>query len=353
MSLQGSLREMGVLELLELMGSQRRTGTLDLSLGVERVHLHFRDGLLVASHRVGAARNEAFLDALVGLGHISPAEALALADRIERHKSDVWLAALEIPHLTRETCKEVYRQATEAAIDRVLLWDSGHFAILPLAPVAGAIDEGLSSEALLIDAMRRLDELAAWKQGQLPPESVPVLAGDAEQIVSSDPLRRAVLRQIDGRRSLAEVVDAARLGAHQVYEAVIQGLDNGTIELLQSAAPSAPAPVKIILRRSPAFAALTLLLTLALATSILGRRLSNGPDRWADARLGWEEIDLRKSIEVYRHRTGTYPHALIDLESRGLPLPGGDPNRFSYAIDGSGYRLVPLGSFPASRAARM
>ena len=227
-------------------------------------------------------------------------------------------------------------------IDRLLLWDRGHFVLLPPEPVEPVFSPGLSVEEILIDAMRRLDELAAWKQGSLPEDSVPCLAGDEELFISSDPLRRAIVRQIDGRRSIAQIVEATRLGVHEVFQAIADGKDNGWIQILDGSVKDVPPPQvgRETLRRSPAMVALLTVLAIGIGSSWVGRTLQTDQTAWHETRTRWEEVDLRRMIEVYRYRHGSYPADLAEL-TEGLPLSGEALDRWAYAPQEMGYRLVP------------
>jgi len=345
MPVQGSLRDLNVLDLLQLISAQRKSVTLRLESGSEVVESHFQEGLLTACHRRGVGANEPFLDTLVGLGHISPSEALEVTSQVQDHGRDLWTVVRELPHLQRGTCEEVYRQATEATLDRILLWGKGRFSMLPLAPIEAPFRPGLSVDVLLVDAMRRLDELAAWKQGSLPAASVPCLAKVEEHLVSSDPLRRAVLRQIDGRRTVGQIAEAARLGEYEVYQTIAGGIEAGWIQILGTVEipPPAPPAKSEVLQRAPALAALLILLVLGVGSSWIGVRFGAGSTAWIEARTRWEEVDLRRMIEVYRYRHGSYPSDLTALIDEGLPLPKDAPERWGYRLDADAYRLQPIG----------
>ena len=47
MALQGNLRDFSVNEILQLLGTQRKTGCLMLEWGTERAQIHVLDGRLI------------------------------------------------------------------------------------------------------------------------------------------------------------------------------------------------------------------------------------------------------------------------------------------------------------------
>ncbi len=370
MPVQGSLRDLSVLEVLQLIGAQRKTIALKVESDLNvPVFLHFREGLMVAAHARKPRQGNSFTDALVGLGHISPAEGVRLVERSREEGRDLWVLALEVGHLDRDTCEAVYTRALEAQLDRILMWEDGKFSMLPPGGVEELLRPGIQVDVLLVDAMRRLDELAAWKQGMLPPYSVPSLKKPDEWLRTDgakDPVQRAVVRQIDGRRSLREVVHESRLGEHEVYETIAQGVEAGWIEILDASAvapsesrersseslwswkPSsrrAPKPDRSgaghpVVRRSPVVAVLAILLTLGLGSSWAGRRVAVDRTAWDRARAQWEEVDLHRLIEVWRYRHGTYPASLEDLAVDRIPVTAGFDQRWDYTREGDSYRLV-------------
>lgn len=341
MSVQGNLKEMGVLEILQLIGAQRKSATLWVESGEQQIELHFREGLLVACHRHCAGEGEAFLEALVGLGHLSPAEAIRLADEARQAHREIWTAALEHPRLDRERCAQVYLRSLEGLIDRALMWDRGSFVLLSPAPVTDAITPGLAVESILIDAMRRLDELADMKQGRLPAHAIPCLTGGEASVISTDPLRRAVSRQIDGRRTMDEIVSATRLGEHEVYEAVCAGIDDGWIQILDSVrVPATPAPARRVLRPIIGASLLVLLLAISASSAWVGGRVPSDDSPWRNAGARWEEHDLRTMVEVYRFRVGAYPVSLSQLQDEGLAVGEETMQRWHYRRDSEAYALT-------------
>jgi len=359
MPVQGSLRDLSALEVVQLIGAQRKTVALKIESDDSSVFFHFRDGLLVAAHPRKPRSGVAFVETLVGLGHIAPADGIRLVETSRSEERDLWTLALEIAHLDRETLETVYLRALEAQLDRVLLWEQGKFSMLPPGGVDELIRPGIPVDMLLVDAMRRLDELAAWKQGDLPPRAVPTLHGPDEWHSSPDPLRRAVARQIDGRRTIAEVAAATRLGEHDVYETIAAGVEGGWIQILAPAAVTEASPRfetvdaveppsgdwrasshRPVVRKSPVAVVLAILLTLGLGSSWASRRISTDRSAWDSARVQWEEVDLQRLIEVWRYRHGAYPSSLSSLAEDRLPLSDGAEGRWEYRIDGTSYTLT-------------
>ncbi|GAB5542447.1 MAG: hypothetical protein SangKO_022070 [Sandaracinaceae bacterium] len=150
----GSLGDMGLVDLLQTIDISRKSGVLELTNEGQRGSISFRDGQLV--------------DAEMG------------------------------------------RLAAENAIYRLLLWNEGEFEI-DFRPVRVEPRITASTQAILMEGMRRIDE---W--GRLL-EQIPTLDNvfevSEEELVERlaeipDEINQ-ILRFIDGRRSLLQVVDLA------------------------------------------------------------------------------------------------------------------------------------------------
>jgi DNA-binding response OmpR family regulator len=150
----GSLRDMAVVDLLQTFEVSRKTGILLLTHAEEMAKVYFREGKV--------------LDAELG------------------------------------------RLRGEEAVYRALLWNDGQFEV-HFCPVANEDVINASTQALLMEGMRRVDEWGRLLE-QLPPLDT-VFEVDVGQLVERlneipDELN-GVLRLFDGKHSLSEVVDAA------------------------------------------------------------------------------------------------------------------------------------------------
>ncbi|MCZ7677291.1 MAG: DUF4388 domain-containing protein [Sandaracinaceae bacterium] len=168
----GQLGDMGLVDLLQTVEISRKSGVLELTNGAHRGTVTFRDGQLV--------------DAEAG------------------------------------------RLRGDAAIYRLLLWNEGEFEI-DFRPVRAEQRIKSSTQALLMEGMRRIDE---W--GRLL-EQIPSLDNvfevSEEELVERlaeipDEINE-ILRHIDGRRSLMQVVDACGGDDLETLTAITEALLRG------------------------------------------------------------------------------------------------------------------------------
>lgn len=150
----GSLEDMGLVDLLQTIELSRKSGVLKLSSGPRRGSVFFSEGRII--------------DAELG------------------------------------------KLAGEAAIYRFLLWNEGSFE-LEFREVRSEDKLGISTQALLMEGVRRLDEWGRLQE-QLPPlDSVlEVQHGELMQRLGEIPDElNTVLRAFDGQRDLTEILEVA------------------------------------------------------------------------------------------------------------------------------------------------
>jgi CheY-like chemotaxis protein len=150
----GSLADMGLCDLLTTIDISRKSGTLRLANEPLRGTIWFREGQL--------------LDAELG------------------------------------------RLSAEAAVYRFLVWNDGTFEIV-FGPVDRASKIAMSTQGLLMEGMRRLDEWGRLLE-QIPPLDTVFEVADEEllgRLAEIPDEINDILRHFDGRRSLMDVVDSA------------------------------------------------------------------------------------------------------------------------------------------------
>ncbi len=187
MSLVGSLEDLGLADILQIVSLARKSGVLVLHCADGEGRIVFREGLIHGA--VVKGRPES-LDALLQCAASSePA----------------------LPPPTPERIEELRRELLEQSLARMFEWHSGQFSFdVCDAPECGeglALSVGLSPQYLTMEATRRGDERRAGVAGRS--EDALVFSGDDE--AASDPvdsLVGAVLERSDSRGGLEP--DAAR-----------------------------------------------------------------------------------------------------------------------------------------------
>ncbi|KPK69368.1 hypothetical protein AMJ82_05720 [candidate division TA06 bacterium SM23_40] len=348
MALQGSLRDFGVAEILQLIASQEKTGILTFTKKKESISIGFEAG------RIAGAVEER-------RGQENPLEAYLVASgRVSREQMDqlsVLRTEFGIPfeelivregYMSRDGLSELIRFKIQEIIDNLLTWQEGTYKFTPGGTIypASSIKVSLDAQAMTLEGMRRIDEWPRIERAlsgdhhRFARESHPILS------LELDAEEQRTLELIDGRTSLEELIDRSGLGRFRTYQAVYNLLEVGAIKKLAAEGPASTIEqtsgelarrLKVV---SMAGATLVFLLGLTFLnvlagptirmflnppapsskeTTLLGRLLSDGSgEQPANSRESYMQSRIELALEVYYFTYGTYPAELVDLSGAGL-----------------------------------
>jgi hypothetical protein len=356
MSLNGSLSDFSVLETLQVIGIQKKTGTLEVESGRRRCQYHFGEGSLVGFRSSYPEDPDPMIESAVGLGLCSTVEGKRIDTLRARGDADSELQ--KACNLGGELWDEFRDLILQGTLDRVLLWERGHFRFIARSPQEEA-GSPWSVEQLLLESMRRLDEAADLNAAGITRHVSPH-AGQPFRFVdepgeAAAVVERALLRRSDGRASLGELADSFALADYDVLTAARSLRDRGLLRLDgRKREQSEQILLQLPRRRGGSLASAGAALALALlgipalgwGIHSLARNQIAPPLRLACAQR--EDFDrgfaLRTALEMHRLRSGAYPRELSELVQRGLwPRSRAyDFRRYSYRLTDSGYELEPM-----------
>lgn len=310
MPFQGSLRDFGIVEILQLLAAQEKTGTLRVNGDLGQHALVFDAGQIISAWDPHAASRDPFREFLVRR-EIVPRDAMRRvlkAETTSPHSFAEILLRLRI--VDHEEIQEAFAEHVQERVEDLIGWRNGSFeffqqeSVVPYAP--GIL---MKTEGLLMEAARRADELAANPQAR-------EVEAPATDVAVAPP-----------RASLATIL------AHVTLLAVIL---TGSLVGFWWYAPL-PDGVRV---RGP-------------VEHVLERVESVRQDRGL--------VALRCSLELFRQMHGRYPAGLDDLSTQGLvenedlralrdldlhyaPLDEGRAYRLESREDSDIVRRAPIGS---------
>ena len=159
MALQGTLKDFGIADILQLIGQQQKTGQLYLANKEQEVNIFFKDGNIVRVESVTRKKKDLIGNMLVQAELITEAqleEALETQRRTLKRLGDVLVSS---GALTGDRFKMMMQlQATET-IYRLFSWDNGtyEFKAEPIESDTEAI-KPLRAESVLMEGFRMVDE---------------------------------------------------------------------------------------------------------------------------------------------------------------------------------------------------
>lgn len=369
-ALHGNLRDFGIAEVFQLIGQQRKTGTLVVGEGADAVSLVFDEGRVVSGGAAGQSTpGESLGRQLVRSGHLTRDQLESLIRESARSARPIADLLLTSGRIAPAALAEIQDLLTRETVFDIMRRKSGEFHFS-----TGSVEHDMPSERLLgaeqilMDGLRMLDEWQTFaaavpseeivfrRTGDLESSRILARTGGEERL---EPIER-VLKLIDGRLTVRRVIDLSRIGTFEATRVLAELRQGGLIEPCPEEPRRAPKPVakprsvvqsvRTCVASAVPFALLAGLAAIALERSaappaLAGTRL---PDRHM-ARIGVaQEADLlRELVELHFYETGAYPARLEEVGERvaraGHSLTPARLAAYYYAVRGDDVVLLPPG----------
>lgn len=236
MPLQGNIESFEVSEIFQLIAHQRKTGTLEIQTKDGLAQVRFQHGSLIEAWPDKRSPAEYIGSLLVRSALITPAQlehALDVQRQSLRRLGDILLrsGALRVSEF-----QEVLTNQHRETAFRLLALKRGNFRFVPGSV---EIEEGVSVPMdvgeILLEGFRQVDEWPSLLEC-IPSEKQ--VFGRVSEAPSADELTQAESRLfmlVDGTLTVREMVDRARLGAFQGWEALAGLFQRGLIQPLGTA----------------------------------------------------------------------------------------------------------------------
>ena len=356
MALQGNLRDFAATEILQLLGTQKKTGCLALEWNTERAQVFVQEGRIVSTRKPGMPKDDPLLKFLLKVHRLSEEQhrgILTIQKESNRDLEDLLLNGRYME--SEELAAFVERQILDDLM-RLSRWENGSYRFDPNQRWSGATLVKLNIEGALIEAARRVDEqrriVSVFKDPHqlLSVHDLP----DPNEPLSEE--EREIFGIIDGQKTVAEVVEAASLSEYEAYEALFRMVEAHWIDFAGRRDPGAPTelPPSALTPRA-ARNRISPLREIAMAIAVIavcaGLRFASRPLQPAptvvdprDPFTAAQIRDLRFALDLYRRERGTYPVHLEELvEDRWITpdqfhIPGCTV-KYQRGVDGLDYRL--------------
>ena len=360
-ALNGNLRDFGIAEVFQLIGQQRKTGTLEVVGEDTSIFLAFDGGRVVRGGESSSRSDrEPLASQLVRQGYLTRDQLENLereSERSARPISDLLLAAGLIEP---DTLADVRHQLTLETVFAVMRRKGGDFYFTAEAIHHDTQPERLlGAEQILMDGLRMLDEWQTFAAVVPNEDLVFRRVGNLESaraLTKGDSGARLghterVLQLIDGRLSVRRIIDLSRVGTFEATRALAELRQAGIIDITEPV-QKRPGRANISQSRVPLARHLRAALATTLPFVALGVIGLTALDRAEDAaarpgtpipeplfhQLGsrHETRLLRNLLEASYFETGRYPSALselaTDLEAVGHSLTSAELDEYYYVV---------------------
>jgi len=236
MAISGNLRTMPFADLMQWISLARKTGTLVIKGPRFTKKILFRGGTVSAVTSNNPREHLGYY--LVGWGYLSEEELQDLLEMQKRFNQMLGELLVKTGRLDREDVDYLVRVKTEETVYDLMLWDEGEFFFLDDAqPRRDFRELNLSVDHFVFEGARQADERRRMRSVIPDTDHVPrvVQALDEAQLT---PLGLAIVKEVDGARTIEEIARRCRVPEFPVLAFVFQGVQNRVFQLLP--APERP-----------------------------------------------------------------------------------------------------------------
>ena len=351
MALEGSLKDFSVLDILQLVSNQQKTGTLTITSPRGTIVVDFKKGLITGAYRIKKGQQVLLDEYLLTSGRISE-ENLSKAKSSHVETGLPWDEILiRDGYITEAEFKEIVTFKIQEVIDELFMWNEGsyRFELGKELYRYSRVKVSLRTEALIMEGARRMDELPRIRE-VLPDENI-LIEKTGKVLPGLGPVEKKLLSLLSHPSTVAELALTARLGEFRTYEALFNMIRSG---VARTAGIKEPEVVRVERPRrlEPRKLLESLLVSsvgIAIVFGLWVKRNEGGGigpipfksyNQWStEHRLE----SLENSLRIFFIMNGRYPESLEELCELGLASRR-DTDRFEY-IAGKDFSCYELNVF--------
>lgn len=357
MALQGNLRDFSAMEILQLVGSQKKSGCLVMEWNTERFQVWVTDGRVVSTRQPGLAKDDSLALFLKKIHRLSDEQYRGLVTIHKESGRDLEDLLVKGRYLESDELAPLVERQILDDLSKLVRWENGSYRFDPNTKWPGAALVSLSMESVMIEAARRVDESKRFMALFRDPHQ---LLGVKDLPDPDEPLsdeEREIFGIVDGQHTVAQVIETAPLSEYETYEALQRMLESNWVEFVGRRDPGYVPPVTPIappirsVHRTPAWMREAGVGAAVLAAVLCVRFVAGhiphaaAPTLESDVYAAAELRDLRATLELFARERGAYPRKLEDMaEDRWLTddqlHPPGYVLRYRMLDGGRDYELA-------------
>ncbi len=231
--LSGDLSGFPIADFIGFTHQARLTGVLHVVSAEAERSITFKDGEVRSSR--STVVGERIGEVALKLGLITPEQ---LAQAMAEHRL-LGQALVEHGFLSSSDLWSCFHEQITSVFHAILLLRAGIFWLVEdeQADLNGT-PQAVSTQALLMDGIRRIDELSLFK-ARIPGPGAFLRRREPARQVTLQPVEQQVLALVDGQRTVAEVAGAAHLGEFDATKVLFHLAEAGYVEAFGEAAAGA------------------------------------------------------------------------------------------------------------------
>ncbi|HYQ48609.1 MAG TPA: DUF4388 domain-containing protein [Thermodesulfovibrionales bacterium] len=338
MALEGSLKDFGLADILQLIYFQRKTGALSLDGKMDKVKLFFIDGNIVGAESKRRLEDNRLGKILLKKGFIKEEDLKSVLEDQRSSGIRLGTALIQKRLVEKEKVQEIINAQITETVVQLFGWKQGTYEFLAQGvPQDKELPFSLDTQHLLMEGLRIVDELTAIKDRLTLDTLFRRTAADASGLAGEE---EEILGLVDGENDVSTIIDLAGRDNYEVSKTLLALLEKGLIESAE-VAPVIPASEMPAGEKAPAaflgylpYLAVTASLILSFVVVFIQK------DETMKVYSAAKMVDeLRFSIEKYRLQHDTFPRTLAELTNKKDPW--GQP--YLYGVSENSFVLRSAG----------
>lgn len=341
MALEGELKDFNILEVIQLLGQQGKTGVLRVwGLGKkgDEAGIFFFDGKITHATSTERTKGDLLGERLAKTGIISK-DDLQTALRTQK-KSGRFLGEIVVEAGMAEeqvVLNVLYAQVHELVYE-VFRFEAGKFKFDPLTGDAfPKVSVQLHADEVMLNILKMVDEWPEIEKKAPSPTMILQKTGTLEEHgIELSEAHDTVYRLVDGTRNVQEIIDMSLVGKFATLEILATLLEGGDIKevgIKRGALPAQATPRVEVRRQQPVYVRYGVALIISFVLLFIsffpfkldflwtdhhgeGYSLKGYAERMREERMEWGR-------KIFFLERGRYPESLKELVDAGI-LSGKD-----------------------------
>ena len=321
MALEGSLKDFGLADILQLIYFQRKTGVLALDGKADKVKLLFVDGNIVGAESKRRNEDNRLGKILVKRGLIREADLKIVLEEQRRTGIKLGSALIQRELVDNEKIREILNSQVTETVVQLFGWQQGTYEFTAQGvPQDKELPFSLDTQHLLMEGLRILDELSIIKD-RITLDTLFIRKGDEASGLTEE--EEEVFTCVDGENDVSTIIDLTGMDSYLVSKTLLSLMEKGMVDA-QAAAPIIPSKDRAEARKTGA--SLKYLPYLAVAASLVLSLVvvfMQKDDTLKIFDASKKIRELRFGIEAARLKNSAYPPSLSAIANE--PDPWGRP----------------------------
>ena len=379
MALQGDIRDLSVVDILQLLYQQQKSGVLTLADKGKQVQVLFDNGMIISATSSVRNINEYLGEMLLKADLITKTQLTRTLEIQRETLKKLGDILIEQGYITLEELRHFLKLQTHETIFKLLMWKGGSYNFHQrMVTYNKKTISPINTEHFLMDSLRMTDELPEirkkvysknivfekmpgavdevkfWKIQEHQEDDDDLFFDDSESDTSEKILstsEKRIFDLVDGERSVSEIINISRIGEFETLKALSilitkQLIDVGYELQEERITTSQEISVKnVSYYLAVAVFAVILIGYFFIAYPKIKSNFTVSPSNnvlFNQTQLGTELANIETAIKIYYFIHSSYPESLQQLYAEGYVenVRYDWKERFEYTPTGSGYSLV-------------